>query len=121
MRNLILGENNELHNRYLHMSGYWAPEKVDIGEEKVDFKTSKVDIKHRLPDQGKAFSSKTKEHISQMFDQFGYDGIFGRSAVVRILGLENSSVSKLLSKLLQAGVIEPVSGYGKGKYRFKRM
>ena len=121
LRNLILGENNELHNRYLHMSGYWAPEKVDIGEEKVDFKTSKVDIKHRLPDQGKAFSSKTKEHISQMFDQFGYDDVFGRSAVVRILGLQNSSVSKLLSKLLQAGVIEPVSGHGKGKYRFKKI
>ena len=44
-----------------------------------------------------------------------------KRAVVRILGLQNSSVSKLLSKLLQAGVIEPVSGYGKGKYRFKRM
>ena len=86
-----MDEKNELHNRYLHISGYWTLKKVDIGEEKVDFKTSKVDIEHRLPDQGKAFSSKTKEHISQMFDQFGYDDVFGRSAVVRILGLQNSS------------------------------
>lgn len=36
-----------------------------------------------------------------------------------LLGLKNSSASKLLSNLVQADIIEPVSGYGKGKYKFK--
>ncbi len=55
-----------------------------------------------------------------MFDKFGFDVIFGRGAVAELLGLQNSSVSKLLAKLVKAEVIEPVSGYGKGKYRFSR-
>lgn len=55
-----------------------------------------------------------------MFEKFGYDVIFGRSAVVELLGLQNSSVSKLLSKLAKAEIIESVSGHGKGKYRFTR-
>lgn len=44
-----------------------------------------------------------------------YDEVFGRSAVTELLGLKNSSASKLLSNLVQADIIEPVSGYGKGK------
>jgi predicted transcriptional regulator len=43
-----------------------------------------------------------------------------RSAVTDLLDLKNSSVSKLLSNLVQADIIEPVSGYGKGKYKFKK-
>lgn len=39
--------------------------------------------------------------------------------VTELLELKNSSASKLLSNLVQANIIEPVSGYGKGKYKFK--
>ena len=35
------------------------------------------------------------------------------------LDLKGSGASKLLSNLLQAEIIEPVSGHGKGKYKFK--
>ena len=52
---------------------------------------------------------------SCMFEKFGYDEVFGRSAVTELLGLKNSSASKLLSNLVQADIIESVSGYGKGK------
>ena len=45
LRNLLLNEKNELHNRYLHISGLWKMQKVDIGEGKVDIQSSKVDIK----------------------------------------------------------------------------
>lgn len=51
--------------------------------------------------------------------KFDYDGVFGRRAIVKLLSLKNSSASKLISKLLLADVIEPVLGYGKGKYKFK--
>lgn len=58
-------------------------------------------------EKGKDFAIKT--------EKFGYDEVFGRSAVTELLGLKNSSASKLLSNLVQADIIEPVSGYGKGK------
>ena len=51
----------------------------------------------------------------------GFDEVFGRSAVMELLELKSSGASKLLANLTQAEIIEPVSGHGKGKYKFKGM
>ena len=126
LRNLLMNENNELHNRDLHISGLLNAEKVDIeskkvdiGSGKVDIQDKKVDIESGLSEQGKDFSIKTAVHIRRMFEKFGYDEVFGRSAVIELLDLKNSSASKCLSNLVQADIIEPVSGHGKGRYKFK--
>lgn len=120
LRNLLLGEKNDLHNRYLHISGLWKPGKVDIEREKVDIQAQKVDIENRLLQKAVNFSDKTVSHIQKMVETFGFDEIFGRNTVAELLDLRSSSVSKLFSKLVKAEIIEPVSGYGKGKYRFVR-
>lgn len=39
---------------------------------------------------------------------------------MEFLELKASGASKLLANLVQADIIEPVSGYGKGKYKFKK-
>lgn len=96
LRNLLLNEKNELHNRNLHVSGLWKAEKV------------------------KDFSAKTVIHIHKLFEKFGFDEVFGRSAVMELLELKSSGDSKFISNLVQADIIEPVSGYGKGKYKFKK-
>ena len=126
LRNLLMNEDNELHNRDLHISGLLNAEKVDIeskkvdiGSGKVDIQDKKVDIESVLSEKGKDFSIKTAVHIRRMFEKFGYDEVFGRSAVTELLGLKNLSASKLLSNLVQADIIEPVSGHGKGRYKFK--
>lgn len=118
LRNLLLGEKNDLHNRYLHISGLWKPGKVDIEREKVDIQAQKVDIENILLQKTVNFSDKTVSHIQKMVETFGFDEIFGRNTVAELLDLRSSSVSKLFSKLVKAEIIEPVSGYGKGKYRF---
>ena len=127
LRNLLLNEKNELHNRNLHISGLLNEEKVDIGDikvdienEKVDIQGSKVNIESVLSEKGSDFSLKTTGHINRLFDKFGFDEVFGRSAIMELLGLKGSGASKLLSNLVQADIIEPVSGHGKGRYRFKR-
>ena len=120
LRNLLLNEKNELHNRNLHISGLLNEEKVDIENEKVDIQTPKVDIESVLSEKDSGFSVKTKVHIHRLFEKFGFDEVFGRSAVMELLGLKSSGASKLLSNLTQADIIGPVSGYGKGKYKFKR-
>ena len=126
LRNLLLNEKNELHNRNLHISGLLNEEKVDIGDSKVDIENEKVDIQDKkvdiesvLSQKGSDFSVKTTVHIHRLFEKFGFDEVFGRSAVMEILELKGSGASKLLSNLVQADIIEPVSGYGKGKYKFK--
>ena len=134
LRNLLLNEKNELHNRNLHISGLLNEEKVDIGDTKVDIKNEKVDIQGMKVDiqdakvdiesvlsaKGSDFTVKTTVHIHRLFEKFGFDGVFGRSAVMELLELKSSGASKLLSNLVQADIIEPVSGHGKGKYKFKK-
>ena len=113
LRNLLFNEKNELHNRNLHISGLLNEEKVDIGD-------TKVDIESVLSEKGSDFSAKTTVHIHRLFEKFGFDEVFGRSTVMEILELKGSGASKLLSNLVQADIIEPVSGHGKGKYKFKK-
>ena len=120
LRNLLLNEKNELHNRNLHISGLLNNEKVDIESEKVDIENKKVDIESLLSGKIGKFSVKTTVHIYRLFEKYGFDEVFGRSAVMELLELKGSGASKLLSNLVQADIIEPVSGYGKGKYKFKR-
>lgn len=120
LQNLLLGEKNELHNRNLHISGLLNVLKVDIEDRKVDIETQKVDIESLLSGKSKDFSAKTVIHIHRLFEKFGFKEIFGRGAVMELLELKGSGASKLLSNLLDAGIIEPVSGFGKGKYRFKK-
>lgn len=93
--------------------------KVDIRGGKADIGGEKVDIEFALEEKAKEFSSRTASHIRKLFDVFGYEEIFGRREIVALLELRNSSASKLLSKLVHSGVIEPVSGCGKGRYKFR--
>ncbi len=127
LRNLLLNEKNELHNRNLHIRGLLNRGKVDIEDKKVDIENEKVDIQEKkvyieslLSDKGSNFSVKTTVHIHRLFEKFGFDEVFGRSSVMDCIELKASGASKLLSNLVQADIIEPVSGYGKGKYKFKK-
>ena len=120
LRNLLLNEKNELHNRNLHISGLLNEEKVDIENKKVDIQERKVDIEAMLSEKCRGFSAKTIAHIHGLFERFGFDEVFGRGAVMQLLELKASGASKLLSNLVQAEMIEPVSGYGKGKYKFRK-
>ena len=112
LRNLLLNENNELHNRNLHIRGLLTEGKVDIGGQKVDIETEKVDIRNEkvdiesvLSEKGKDFSVKTLVHIHRLFEKFGFDKIFGRSAVMELLELKSSGASKLISNLIQSDTV----------------
>ena len=59
--------------------------KVDIENEKVDIQDVKVDIESVLSEKGSDFSVKTTVHIYKLFEKFGFDEIFGRSAVMELL------------------------------------
>ena len=92
---------------------------MDIENEKVDIQDQKVDIESVLSEKDSGFSAKTTVHIHRLFEKSAFDEVFERSAVMELLELKGSGASKLLSNLVQADIIEPVSGHGKGKYKFK--
>ncbi len=118
LRNLLLDERNELSNRSMHISGMFN-KKVDIQSTKVDIQSAKVDIRNNLLSFSQAISEKTINHALEIFNKCGTRVYFGRTIVEDITGLKPSGASKLLKVLLESGVIIPISGHGKGKYRFK--
>ena len=117
LRNLLLDENNELHNRAMHISRMF--EEVDIESAKVDIESAKVDIENQLKAFSDSISEKTINHAIEIFSKCGKDGYFGRTIVEEITGLKPSGASKLIKLLSESKVIIPVTGHGKGKYRFK--
>lgn len=113
LRNLLLGENNPLNNRDMHISGLLHTEKPDIYDTKPDFEAKKPDIQTEIK-----FTNKTLKHIDKLKTDFGYDKVFGRNDIIQLIGIGKSSASEFILKLLKAEIITPVSGYGKGKYKF---
>jgi fido (protein-threonine AMPylation protein) len=120
LRNLLLGESNELKNRYLHVR--WNSLKQDIETKKQDIQSRKQDIQTEKQDIEipEGVTAKTKQHIQDLFLEFGYDRFFGRTDVQGVLGLTPSPTSTLLKKMLELDLIYPMKGKGKGKYLFKK-
>ena len=120
LRNLLLNEDHPLHNRTMHISGeFEESKKLSIDTEKADIDSQKANI-----DIGKAyiedaFTAKTASHIRKLQGNLKEQVVFGRFDVQRILGLKPTRSSELLREMADRGIIEPVSGHGKGRYRFR--
>lgn len=120
LRNLLLNENNELHNRSMHISGQFSNiKKADIETPKADIDDKKADIETILANIKEKISSKTVGHVIKLYDFYGLNEIFGRSNIEQVIGLKSTRTSELVKLMLDNDIIEPVQGYGKGKYRFK--
>lgn len=127
LRNLLLDEKNELHNRTMHISGLLKVDskvdieqpKVDIEKSKVDIDQPKVDIREKLVQYNNKLKGKTMDHIVTIYDTYGDNQIFGRIQVEDVTGLKPARASQLIKILLENNFIEAVRGHGKGKYRFK--
>ena len=114
LRNLLLDEKHPLRNRTLHISGTFKESgKPDIGIAKPDIEDLKADIENK-------FRSKTVNHILKLREIFPGQAVFGRTDLMRVTMLKSSRASDLLKEMVGHDIIEPVSGLGKGKYRFKR-
>lgn len=120
LKNLLLGETNELKNRYIHIR--WHEQKQDIHEQKQDIHDEKQDIEDKKPyiEITEEVSNKTKQHIQNLFKRYGYDKFFGRTEVMQILSITASPASVLIKKMLDMKIIYPIKGKGKGKYLFRR-
>ncbi len=112
LRNLLLGEDNPLHNRTMHISGTL---KQDSEKAKQDSKSAKQDF-DRLTSAG--ISVRSTNNILRLKQRFGFDTPFGRMDIARELDITKSPASEILNKLLSIGAIVPVAEFGKGKYKF---
>ena len=120
LRNLLLNEKHPLYNRTLHISGtFKVPEKANIGEQKANIGEQKANIERVKANIGGSFTEKTASNICKLLETFGFQTIFGRVDVQNVLGLKPTRSTELLGEMTEKGFIEPVTGFGKGKYRFR--
>ena len=102
-----MNENHPVHNQILHISDtFKEPEKVNIENKKVNIEED--------------FTAKTASHVRKLQEDLGKEIVFGRSDVQRVLDLKPTRCTALLREMAEHGIIEPVTGYGKGKYRFRQ-
>ena len=92
---------------------YGISKKANIDDPKANIESAKANIKN-------AFTVKTASHVCKLLDRFGFQIIFGRSDVQKLLDLKPTRSTELLREMAEKEIIEPVRGYGKGKYRFKQ-
>ncbi|MCD8103560.1 MAG: Fic family protein [Lachnospiraceae bacterium] len=112
LRNLLLDENYPLHNRTMHISGtFKVAKEVNIDSQKANIESRKTNIEEH-------FTPKTADHVLELLTTLSSQTVFGRSDVQRVLGLKPTRSSALIREMVKQGIVEPVPGYGKGKYRF---
>ena len=124
LRNLLLDEKNELHNRSMHISGRFKETdfegaKADIENAEADIESQKADIRNKLLAFSDMISEKTINHTFELLSKCGKEEYFGRTIVEDITGLKSTRASELIKLLVDSKVIVSVTGHGKGKYRFQ--
>lgn len=124
LRNLLLDEKNELHNRSMHISGRFKETdfesaKADIGNTEANIESQKANIRNKLLAFSDMISEKTINHTFELFSKCGKEEYFGRTIVEDITGLKSTRASELIKLLVDSKVIVSVTGHGKGKYRFQ--
>lgn len=85
-------------------------ENVSIRDEKVLFRQTLNQT---------YFTEATRRKIMSFYEKFGNQFIIGRSDIVKVTDDSLTAAGKLINKMKSAELIEPVKGYGKGKYRFR--
>lgn len=63
-------------------------------------------------------SQGTIAKAKEVFANMGVDDVFDRSDIAALTKDSVTAAGNLIIKLKNADLIEPVSGFGKGKYKF---
>ncbi len=80
-------------------------ETADNGDNKVAIDR----LNAKQPIKNKALS---------VFNRMGFTEVFGRTEVSQVTGDSVTSAGNLIKRLYESGLITPVTGQGKGKYKF---
>lgn len=121
LRNLLLNEENELHNRVMHISGKFVipPKandksiKANIEMQKVNDKSIKANIRKQIGKIISGLSDKTVDHILRIYEAYGTAEAFGRKDIMLLTGLKATRASEVIKLLISAEIIETVKGHGK--------
>lgn len=124
-RNMLMGEHNELKNRFLHIAykmgktGVTCKKvgfnvgKVGIGGEKVGFSVLIQKIRESN------YNVTAKNHLMSVVEGIQENQIFGAREVMQLALCSSTSATALIKKMVALELVEKVTGHGNGKYRWK--
>ena len=85
-------------------------ENIAIEQRNIIFEAIRTMTAHR----------GTKENLILLYKELGPAEYFGRSDISALLNISGTGAGVLLTKMKENNLIEPVKGFGKGKYKFKK-
>lgn len=91
---------------------------VPVAKMPVTPENIAVEVAIDVAIDGLTASKNTIEKAKAVYAQMGVERVFGRSDISAITKDSVTAAGNLINKLKKAGLIEAVSGQGKGKYRF---
>jgi len=94
-----------------------ALEKLGIDPKIVGIKTENIGIENVLSKV--KVSAPTRKNIVALYKEFALSEKFGGSDVQGILKCSDNAATSVIKKMYELSLIEPVTGHGKGKYKFK--
>ena len=89
---------------------------MPIGGGNVPIESMDARISERLSEI--QLSHNVRQNIVSLYCRFGNGEIFGRKHIVDVLRLKDRAAGNLIVKMVRLGLIVPISGQGKGRYRF---
>ena len=92
-------------------------EEVAIALKKVAIESKNVTIEEAI--NRLEVNKNTKAKVLRLFQEFGYEGTFGRKDIASLTGNSETAAGGLIKKMKEAALIAEVKGYGKGKYIFQ--
>lgn len=106
LRNLLLGEKNELHNREMHVSG------VFVVKQDIDPINDPIND----PIKNKTGKSELSEREDQIIDLLQNGPTLTRAQMAEILGCSDATVKRTLQSLVQKNAIRRIGSRKKGEW-----
>lgn len=114
LENLLTGAAHPLQNRTLHLRWQEKPNIDPNIPGETEHSLQKLNIEDRLT----GLSPKVMGHALALWQVLGQTEAFGRSDAMAATGLGATQASALLKELQGRGILQPVTGRGKGKVKF---
>lgn len=109
LRNLLLGEKNELHNRAMHVCGVFVV-KPNIDPIKLNADPINDPIKNRTGNSG------LTEREARVVDMLRNESTLTRAQMAQILGCSDATIKRALQSLVQKNAIRRIGSRKKGEW-----
>lgn len=113
------GYTDDLKPKFISTDSTFKVVLMNVNYSEEMLENEKVSaIERRIAEM--KMDKRTKSNICKMFEVIGKDDVFGRTDVSDICGISYSTAGTLISKMKEYKLIEEITGYGKGKYKFSK-